>query len=85
VDEVAKAHQATPSQIALAWLIQQPAVSSIILGVRTLAQLEDNLETNQVSLTMEELCRLDQVSKLEERYPYRFIEQYGSRNLNSEG
>lgn len=85
VDEIAKAHQATHSQVALAWTMRQPAVSSVIMGVRTLAQLDDNLAASNVSLTSEELGRLDQVSKPEARYPYRFIEQYGSREPNPEG
>ena len=84
VDEISKAHQATYSQIALAWLLRQPAVCSVIMGVRTMAQLEDNLSATQIQLSDEELERLDQASKPEERYPYRFIEQYGSRDPNPE-
>jgi len=79
VDEISKAHQATHSQIALAWLMRQPAVSSVIIGVRTLDQLDDNLAACRISLAEEELERLHQVSKPEEHYPYRFIELYGSR------
>ena len=60
--------------------MRQPAVSSVIMGVRTLAQLDDNLAASQVPLTSEDLERLNQISKPEERYPYRFIERYGSRN-----
>lgn len=79
VDDIAKAKDATHSQIALAWVMRQPAVSSTIMGVRTMAQLEDNLAACEISFTIEELDRLHQVSKLPERYPYRFIEMYGSR------
>jgi aryl-alcohol dehydrogenase-like predicted oxidoreductase len=85
VDEISKAHQVSHSQIALAWLMRQPAVSSVILGVRTLAQLDDNLAAGQVSLAEQELERLSQISKPEERYPYRFIELYASRDPNPEG
>jgi len=84
VDEISKAHQATHSQIAMAWLMRQPAVSSVIMGVRTIAQLDDNLAASQISLTDDELERLDQVSKPEKHYPYRFIELYGSRNPSPE-
>ena len=83
VDEISKAHQATYAQIALAWLMRQPAVSSVIMGVRTMSQLDDNLAASQISLTNKELEHLEQVSKPEERYPYRFIEQYGARKPNS--
>jgi aryl-alcohol dehydrogenase-like predicted oxidoreductase len=79
VDDIAKAKDATHSQIALAWVMNQPAVSSTITGVRTMAQLEDNLAACGISFSAEELDRLNQVSKLPERYPYRFIEMYGSR------
>jgi aryl-alcohol dehydrogenase-like predicted oxidoreductase len=85
VDEISKAHQATYSQIALAWLLRQPAVSSVIIGARTMAQLDDNLAANQVPLTEDEIERLNQVSKPEEPYPYRFLELYGSRDPNPEG
>lgn len=83
VDEISKAHQATYSQIALAWLMRQPAVCSTIIGVRTMAQLEDNLAAIQITLSEDELQRLDRASKPEERYPYRFIELYGSRDPNT--
>jgi aryl-alcohol dehydrogenase-like predicted oxidoreductase len=84
VDEIAKAHQATYSQVALAWLLKQPGIGSVIMGVRTLAQLDDNLTAGQVSLTDQELGCLDRLSKPEEPYPYRFIELYGSRDPNPE-
>ena len=84
VDEIAKARQASYSQIALAWLLRQPAVSSVIIGVRTLEQLEDNLAACRVALGEDELNRLDQASRPDEPYPYRFIQQYGSRNPNPE-
>jgi len=82
VDDFAKAHQATHSQVALAWLLKQPVIGSVIMGVRTLAQLDDNLAASRVSFTDQELERLDQVSKPDDPYPYRFIELYGSRDPN---
>ena len=85
VDKIANAHQATYSQVALAWLIRQPAVSSVIIGVRTMDQLEDNLAASRISLSDEDLEHLDRASSPEKPYPYRFIEQYGARNLNPEG
>jgi aryl-alcohol dehydrogenase-like predicted oxidoreductase len=84
VDEVARAHQATYSQIALAWLMRQPAVNSVIMGVRTMEQLEDNLAASQIELSDQELEQLDRVSEPEDRYPYRFIAVYGARDLNPE-
>lgn len=84
VEEVTGAHRASHSQVALAWLLRQPAVSSVIMGVRTLEQLQDNLAGSQVALTEQELAHLDEVSRPEEPYPYRFIEHYGARDPNPE-
>jgi aryl-alcohol dehydrogenase-like predicted oxidoreductase len=82
VDEVARSHQATHSQVALAWLLHQPAVCSVIIGARTLAQLDDNLAAGQLSLSEEELARLSQASQPDDPYPYRFLHLYGSRDPN---
>ena len=84
VDEVARSHQATHSQVALAWLLHQPAVCSVIIGARTLAQLDDNLAAGQLSLSEEELARLSQASEPDDPYPYRFLKLYGSRDPNPE-
>jgi aryl-alcohol dehydrogenase-like predicted oxidoreductase len=70
---------ATHSQIALAWLLAQPAVDSVIIGVRTVAQLEDNLGAIELHLPAEEISRLNEISAPEEGYPYQFIRTYGAR------
>jgi aryl-alcohol dehydrogenase-like predicted oxidoreductase len=85
VDEVAKTHEATHAQVALAWLLDQPGVCSVIIGVRTQTQLDDNLAACQLSLSKDELARLNQVSKPDEPYPYRFLKLYGSRDPNPDG
>ncbi len=69
----------THSQVALAWLLAQPAVASVVIGARTLEQLEDNLAAVNVDLPPDELARLTQVSQPTEGYPYRFLRQYGGR------
>jgi len=80
--EVAERYGATPSQTAIAWLLAKKVVASAILGVRTLAQLEDNLNAANLVLAPEDVAALDQVSALPELYPYRMIEDYSSRNLD---
>lgn len=80
VSTVAKERSATHSQISLAWLRAQPTVSSVIMGVRTMAQLKDNLAAAEIDLTDEELIILNQASAMPELYPYHFIDQYGSRD-----
>jgi aryl-alcohol dehydrogenase-like predicted oxidoreductase len=79
VDQVARAHQATHAQVALAWLLGQPAVCSVIIGARTLAQLDEDLAAGQLSLSEDELASLSHVSEPDEPYPYRFLKLYGSR------
>jgi aryl-alcohol dehydrogenase-like predicted oxidoreductase len=58
LDEVAARHRATPAQVALAWLIAQPAVTAPIASVTSLAQLEDIMAAPQLALTPNELKRL---------------------------
>lgn len=79
IGQIVEARGVTYSQVALAWLRAQPAVSSTIIGVRTMSQLEDNLGAAELNLTGEELQALDQASALPELYPYRFIQHYGYR------
>jgi aryl-alcohol dehydrogenase-like predicted oxidoreductase len=79
VDAIAQERSATHAQVALSWLRAQPMVGSVILGARTMAQLEDNLGASSLDLGEEELQRLDRVSALPELYPYRMIEAYGRK------
>lgn len=62
-----------PSQVALAWLLSKPVVSSVIFGARTVAQLEENLGAAELELSAEVVARLDAVSGTEFGYPYDFI------------
>jgi aryl-alcohol dehydrogenase-like predicted oxidoreductase len=66
VDEleiVAKAHETSVASAALAWVLARPAVSSVIIGARTLSQLDDNVGAIDVNLTAEELARLNALTK----------------------
>lgn len=71
--EIAQALGAPPSQVALAWLLTRPAVSSVIFGARTLGQLEDNAAAAELSLPPPALEQLDEASRFEAGYPYDFI------------
>ncbi len=75
--KIAEEKQSTASQLALAWLLHQPAVTSVIIGVKELSQLEDNLKAVQVMLTEDELKRLDEVSRLSPEYPGWMLERQG--------
>jgi aryl-alcohol dehydrogenase-like predicted oxidoreductase len=66
---IAKAHGVTVPQIALAWILANDAVTSVIIGARRIAQLDDNLKAIDVTLTPEDLKQLDEASKLAPQYP----------------
>jgi aryl-alcohol dehydrogenase-like predicted oxidoreductase len=66
---IATAHHVSVSQIALAWLLAQEAVTSVIIGARKAEQLEDNLKAIDVTLPAEHLTALDDVSRLTLEYP----------------
>jgi aryl-alcohol dehydrogenase-like predicted oxidoreductase len=71
VREVAQALGVTPARVALAWVAAQPAVTSVILGARTVAQLADNLAAADLDLGDAHLARLDQASAPQmPDYPY---------------
>jgi aryl-alcohol dehydrogenase-like predicted oxidoreductase len=73
VRELAEAHETTSAAISLAWLLAKPEVTSILVGARSVAQIEENLAALEVKLTAEELASLDTVSTPEWGYPYEFI------------
>ena len=66
---VAHAHEASIPQVALAWLLAQNAVTSVIIGARKLSQLEDNLKSVELTLSAEEIKALDDASRLTPEYP----------------
>jgi aryl-alcohol dehydrogenase-like predicted oxidoreductase len=68
--EVARAHGHSPAQTALAYLLGKPAVTSLIVGARSVEQLADNLEATSWSLDEGARQRLDEVSALPLLYPY---------------
>lgn len=68
--EIASAHGASPAQVALAWLLGRPAVTSVIIGARTDEQLADNLGAASVALSAAEREALDKVSAPDLAYPY---------------
>jgi aryl-alcohol dehydrogenase-like predicted oxidoreductase len=69
--------QVTVAQIALAWLLHQPVVTSVIIGANRPDQLADNLNSVHVQLTDVELSKLNEVSKLNPEYPGWMIDRQG--------
>jgi aryl-alcohol dehydrogenase-like predicted oxidoreductase len=68
--DVAGAHGASPAQVALAWLLGRPAVTTVIIGARTEEQLRDNLGAAELTLTADERDALDKVSAPDLIYPH---------------
>jgi aryl-alcohol dehydrogenase-like predicted oxidoreductase len=68
--EVGKAHKCSAARVALAWLLHQPGVTTVIAGGRTKEQFADNLAAAELKLDAEELKRLDAVSRPNLIYPY---------------
>jgi aryl-alcohol dehydrogenase-like predicted oxidoreductase len=66
---IAERHQASVAQVALAWLLSRPQVSTVIIGAKTPEQLTDNLAASSLELTAEDLQALEDVSKLPPEYP----------------
>lgn len=70
--EMARARHVSVAQIALAWLLAQPAVSSILLGATKLHQLEDNLGAVSIEFTQTETAELNAIAPAELLYPHWF-------------
>jgi aryl-alcohol dehydrogenase-like predicted oxidoreductase len=75
--EIADAKRVSVAQIALAWLLHQRVVSTVIVGAKKVEQLDDNIAATGVALTAEELAKLDKVSTLPAEYPGWMLERQG--------
>lgn len=67
--ELAKSKSVSIARVALAWLLAKPHVTSVIIGATRIEQLNDNLAAAELTLTSEEVMRLDEVSALPPEYP----------------
>lgn len=74
---IAQEKGASVPQVALAWVLANKAVTSVIIGARKITQLEDNLGAVELSLSAEELASLNEVSRLPVSYP-AWMEVMGS-------
>ena len=68
--DIAGARGVSAAQVALAWLLARPGVTSLIIGARDEEQLADNLAASELVLSAEEHARLEQVSRPPLLYPY---------------
>lgn len=80
--EIGRAHGgASAARVALAWLLAKPHVMSVIIGAKTITQLDDNLAATEMTLSDGELSYLDSVSALPPEYPGWMLERQGSARL----
>ena len=70
---------ASPAQVALAWLLQRPAVTSVIFGARSIDQLDDNLKAAALELPAAALAGLDAASEFDLGYPYGMLKRVQGR------
>lgn len=80
IKEIAQKHNATVAQVAIAWLLVQPTVTSVVLGARTKEQLASNLASINVNLTDEEVKLLNEKSDVPLPYPYEMVERMNKMN-----
>ena len=78
---IATAHGVSVAQIALAWLLSRPVVTSVIVGAKKPEQLADNIGATRVVLGAEDLAALDRVSALPPEYPGWMLERQGARRV----
>lgn len=88
IDELIKIgsnHNTTAAAIALAWVKSHSEVSSLLLGVRSIKQLEDNLQALDITLTSEELSNLDALSQPNRNFIANFINTESSNSMLQSG
>jgi aryl-alcohol dehydrogenase-like predicted oxidoreductase len=74
---IAQAHGVSIAQIALAWLLHQPRVTTVIIGAKRPEQLSDNIAAAEVALTAAELDQINAVSTLPGEYPGWMFDRQG--------
>jgi len=80
---IAQRLEVSVAGIAVAWLLHQSSVTSVIVGAKTREQLQDNMAATTVKLTAEDLTALNQASALTPEYPGWMIERMGTDRLNT--
>lgn len=69
IKPIAQAHGASPAQVAIAWILTKPFISSVIVGANKMHQLEDNLNAADLTLSASEVQQLDALTAPPAFYP----------------
>jgi aryl-alcohol dehydrogenase-like predicted oxidoreductase len=76
--EIGNAKGVSVARVALAWILAKPFVTSVIIGAKTPEQLDDNLAAASLTLSAEEVAKLDEVSALPAEYPGWMLARQGA-------
>jgi aryl-alcohol dehydrogenase-like predicted oxidoreductase len=79
--EIGDAHGVSVARVALAWLLHKPHVMSVIIGAKTVEQLDDNLAAVDLKISPEEMAQLDAVNALPAEYPGWMLERQGGLRI----
>ena len=79
--EIGEKHGASVARVALAYVLAKPFVMSVIIGAKTMEQLDDNLEAAKLTLSADEMKRLDEVSALPPEYPGWMVNRQGAERV----
>ncbi|HTF80747.1 MAG TPA: aldo/keto reductase [Cytophagales bacterium] len=85
VMEVAEELGVAPAHVALKWTMQKPFSSIPIVGATKVNQLEENLKAVDLTLSAEQISRLDEASKIEMGFPHEFFQEAGVRQTTYGG
>ncbi|CAN5295313.1 aldo/keto reductase [soil metagenome] len=75
IAEIGKQHNVSAAQIALAWVRHQKGITSTIIGAKNVDQLNDNIRSTEIQLTVDDLKKIDEVSALPREYPGWMVER----------
>jgi aryl-alcohol dehydrogenase-like predicted oxidoreductase len=70
--EIGRSRQASPAQVALAWLLSRPSITSVLIGASNMSQLHDNLGALSLDLSLDERAALDKLTEPRAIYPTWF-------------
>jgi aryl-alcohol dehydrogenase-like predicted oxidoreductase len=79
--EIGNARGVSVARVALAYVLAKPFVTTVIIGAKTMEQLDDNLAAANFSLTHDELRKLDEVSALPNEYPGWMLARQGAERV----
>lgn len=81
MESIGKSHGVSVARVALAWILSKQFVTTIIIGAKNPEQLQDNIEATGLTLSEDEIKKLDEISELPQEYPGWMINRQGTDRL----